>query len=79
MTEAEILQFNDEIRALLERVDPDESPAKERVLSAILLAQAIANAAGGELTREEFLQDCADGWDVHWKLFNEIRNRKAAI
>ena len=71
MTEADIARFNDELLALLKRHDPDEDPVQERVVHAILLAQTVATAAAGELTREEFLQNAASAWDFHWKVFND--------
>ena len=71
MTESDILRFNDELLALLERFDPNEDSAQERVLHMLLLAQTVATAAASELTREEFLQNAASAWDFHWKTFND--------
>ena len=71
MTETDITRFNDELLALLERHDPNEDPVRERLIHALILAQTVATAAAGELTREEFLQNAAQAWDFHWKLFHD--------
>lgn len=76
MSEEEILEFTKELSTLIDRFDPNENPATERVLSVMLLSMSVATAAGGERTREEFLQECATRWDEHWRLFNETKSRK---
>lgn len=78
MTEAEILEFNGELENLLDRFCPDDNPERERIIATMMLCLTVAMASAGELSREEFLQDCASRWDDHWKMFNAHQNQKTS-
>jgi hypothetical protein len=77
-TEAEVMQFSEELLKLLDRFDPDDSSASQRTMSVVLLAQTVAMAAAGECSKEEFLQSCSAGWDLHWKLFDALKMRRGS-